>query len=151
MTANGRTYPAGTFYVTASAASTPIVQKAVQELGVNVDATDAAAGPARRKLATKRIALWDTPTGSMPSGWTRFMLERFEFPFTVVCGAGFDDSALRSKYDVIIMPSGAALPRRAAVVAAAAVAAAAVAAGRTGRDPSGAQAEPIPICAASAR
>jgi hypothetical protein len=36
------------------------------------------------------------------------LLERFEFPFTVVCGAGFDDSALKSKYDVIIMPSGAA-------------------------------------------
>jgi hypothetical protein len=44
----------------------------------------------------------------MPSGWTRFLLERFEFPFTVVCGAGFDDAALRSKYDVIVMPSGAA-------------------------------------------
>jgi hypothetical protein len=94
-------------YVTASAASTPIVQKAVQELGVNVDATSAA--PAGTRLAARRIALWDTPTGSMPSGWTRFLLERFEFPFSVVCGAGFDDSALRSKYDVIIMPSGAAL------------------------------------------
>ena len=40
------------------------------------------------KLAAKRIALWDTQTGSMPSGWTRFLLERFEFPFTIVCGAG---------------------------------------------------------------
>ena len=59
-----------------------------------------------------RIALWDTPTGSMPSGWTRFLLERFEFPFTVVCGAGFDDTALRSKYDVIVLPSGAAIPGR---------------------------------------
>jgi hypothetical protein len=107
MTEGARTYPAGTMYVAASAASTPIVQKALQELGVNVDATGAA--PAGTRLATRRIALWDTPTGSMPSGWTRFLLERFEFPFTVVCGAGFDDSALRSKYDVILMPSGAAL------------------------------------------
>jgi hypothetical protein len=30
MSANGRTYPAGAFYVAASAASTPIVQKAAQ-------------------------------------------------------------------------------------------------------------------------
>ena len=45
----------------------------------------------------------------MPSGWTRFLLERFEFPFTVVCGAGFDDTALRAKFDVIILPSGAAV------------------------------------------
>jgi hypothetical protein len=60
------------------------------------------------KVAPRRIALWDTQTGSMPSGWTRFLLERFEFPYTVVCGAGFDDTALRSKYDVIVLPSGAA-------------------------------------------
>jgi hypothetical protein len=101
----GKSYPAGTLVVNASAVSTPIVQKAVQELGVNVDATTA--GQLGRKLALQRIALWDTTTGSMPSGWTRFLLERFEFPFTVVCGAGFDDTNLRSKYDVIVMPSGA--------------------------------------------
>ncbi|HEY2435005.1 MAG TPA: M14 metallopeptidase family protein [Vicinamibacterales bacterium] len=103
----GKSYPAGTFLVMASAASTPIVQKGVQELGVNVDAT--AAGVQGHKLTQPRIALWDTATGSMPSGWTRFLLERFEFPFTVVCGAGFDDTSLRAKYDVIILPSGASM------------------------------------------
>src|SRR4051794_13317574 len=108
MTANGRTYPAGALYIAASAAATPIVQQGVKELGVNADATDARPGAGAVAVASRRIALWDTPTGSMPSGWTRFLLERFEFPFKVVCGAGFDDTALRSKYDVIIMPSGAA-------------------------------------------
>jgi hypothetical protein len=107
-TANGTNYPAGSFYVVANSASTPIVQAAVQELGVTVDATSEKPGAGATKLATKKIALWDSQTGSMPSGWTRFLLERFDFPFTVVCGAGFDDSSLRSKYDVIIMPSGAA-------------------------------------------
>ena len=108
MTANGKAYPVGSFYVVASAASTPIVQAAAKELGVNVDATSGRPDAGATKLAAKRIALWDSQTGSMPSGWTRFMLERFEFPYTIVCGAGFDDSNLRSKYDVIIMPSGAA-------------------------------------------
>jgi hypothetical protein len=107
MTANSKTYPAGTLYIAASATSTPIVLKGAQELGVSLDGTGAAATGATR-LSPRRIALWDTATGSMPSGWTRFLLERFEFPFTVVCGAGFDDTALRSKYDVIIMPSGSA-------------------------------------------
>ena len=106
MSANGHTYPAGSLYVAASAAATPIVQKGAQELGVNLDATSDRQGAGATKIAARRIALWDTPTGSMPSGWTRFVLERFEFPFTVVCGAGFDDTALRSKYDVILLPSG---------------------------------------------
>ena len=109
-----------------SAASTPIVQKGAQELGVNVDATTARPDAGATKLAPRRIALWDTTTGSMPSGWTRFLLERFEFPFTVVCGAGFDDTALRSKYDVIILPSGAAFRRRRRSAAAVAVAVAAM-------------------------
>src|SRR5205823_8404547 len=108
ITAGSRTYPAGSLYVAANAASMPVVQTGARELGVSMDATPERPDAGAIKLAPRRIALWDTPTGSMPSGWTRFLLERFEFPFTIVCGAGFDDTALRSKYDVIIMPSGAA-------------------------------------------
>ena len=107
ITAGGKTIPAGAFLVAANATTTPIVQKAAQELGVNVETTAAAASGT--KLTQKKIALWDTQTGSMPSGWTRFLLERFEYPFTIVCGAGFDDANLRSKFDVIVLPSGAAL------------------------------------------
>ena len=108
VTEGGKSYPAGSFYVVASAATTPIVQAAAKELGVSAHGTASKPDAAAVKLAAKRIALWDTQTGSMPSGWTRFLLERFEFPFTIVCGAGFDDTGLRSKFDVIVMPSGAA-------------------------------------------
>ncbi|MDQ3419902.1 MAG: peptidase, partial [Acidobacteriota bacterium] len=108
-TVDGAVYPVGSFYVAASATTTPIVQAAAKELGVNMHATSAGAGANATKLTDKRIALWDTQTGSMPSGWTRYMLERFEFPYTIVCGAGFDDADLKSKYDVIIMPSGASV------------------------------------------
>ena len=107
VTAEGQTYPVGSFYIAATATTTPLVQAAAKELGVDMHATSAPPGPGATKLTPKRIALWDTQTGSMPSGWTRFLLERFEFPYTIVCGAGFDDAALKSKYDVIVLPSGA--------------------------------------------
>ena len=55
-----------------------------------MEGTSARPDASSTKLTAKRIALWDTQTGSMSSGWTRFLLERFEFPFKVVCGAGFD-------------------------------------------------------------
>ena len=35
-----------------------------------------------------RVGLWDRYGGSMPSGWTRWLLEQFEFPFRVVYAAG---------------------------------------------------------------
>src|SRR5687767_11665871 len=42
----------------------------------------------------------------MPSGWTRWILEQYEFPFEVVFPRALDDGNLSSKYDVIIFPSG---------------------------------------------
>jgi len=41
----------------------------------------------------------------MPSGWTRFLLEQFEFPFEVVFPKTLDAGNLASKYDVLIFPS----------------------------------------------
>jgi hypothetical protein len=109
MTANGTTYGPGAFYVVASGTSTPIIQAAATELGIDADGTSARPDASAKKYTARRVALMDTPTGSMPSGWTRFIMERYEFPFTVVCGAGFDDANLRSKYDVIVVPSGSTL------------------------------------------
>jgi hypothetical protein len=59
-----------------------------------------------------RVALWDQYGGSMPSGHTRWLLEQFEFPFEVVYPATVDAGNLASKYDVIVLPSGA-VPSRA--------------------------------------
>ena len=36
------------------------------------------------KLKPVRIGLWDQYGGSMPSGWTRWIFEQYEFPFEVV-------------------------------------------------------------------
>jgi hypothetical protein len=109
MTANGKTFGPGAFYIVATPATTQIIQASATELGVDADGTAARPDASARKYTARRVALVDSPTGSMPSGWTRYMLERFEFPFTVVCGAGFDDANLRSKYDVIVVPSGSSL------------------------------------------
>ena len=42
------------------------------------------------KLNPVRIGLWDTYGGSMPSGWTRWLLEQYEFPFQVVYPKALD-------------------------------------------------------------
>jgi hypothetical protein len=62
------------------------------------------------KLAPARIALWDRYGGSMPSGWTRWIFEQFEFPFDVVYPQALDAGNLRAKYDVIVFVTGA-IPR----------------------------------------
>ena len=58
-------------------------------------------------MAKPRVGLWDRFGGSMESGWTRFTLERYKFPYTVLYGADFNAGKLRDQYDVIIFPDGA--------------------------------------------
>ena len=43
----------------------------------------------------------------MPSGWTRQLLERFEFPFKVVYPQQLDRGGLREMFDVIVFVDGA--------------------------------------------
>jgi Zinc carboxypeptidase len=58
-------------------------------------------------LRQPRIALWDQYGGSIESGWTRWILEQFEFPFTRVYPPDLDAGNLNAKYDVLILPAGA--------------------------------------------
>jgi hypothetical protein len=58
-------------------------------------------------LRKPRVGLWDRYGGSMPSGWTRWLLERFEFPFEVVFPPRLDAGKLREQFDVLIFVTGA--------------------------------------------
>jgi hypothetical protein len=110
MTAGGKTYPAGTFYIAATPASTTMLKEMAKSKGVSSEAVTTPPAANAKKLHSMRVALYDVYGGSMPSGHTRWLLEQFEFPFDVVYPATLDAGNLASKYDVIILPSGA-VPR----------------------------------------
>ncbi|HEX2452970.1 MAG TPA: M14 metallopeptidase family protein [Vicinamibacterales bacterium] len=99
----------GTFYVTARPSTRAIVQKAAAELGVSFEATATAPSGSAARLRGPRIGLFDTYGNSnMPSGWTRLVLENFEFPYERVFPPDLDKGNLREKYDVIVF-NGAGL------------------------------------------
>ncbi|MFB3112235.1 MAG: peptidase, partial [Gemmatimonadales bacterium] len=79
------------------------------ELGLNFQGVETApAPPAREMLQMRqvRVGLWDQYGGSMPSGWARWILEQFEFPFEVVYPQALDQEKLRDRFDVLVFPSG---------------------------------------------
>ena len=59
------------------------------------------------RLSTPRVGLWDNYGGSMDSGWARWILEQFEFPFTRVFAPELDAGNLNAKYDALIFVDGA--------------------------------------------
>ena len=58
------------------------------ELGVHVRRRRHGRRRPRARLRAPRIGLWDQYGGSMTSGWTRWILEQFEFPFAARVRAG---------------------------------------------------------------
>jgi hypothetical protein len=91
----------GTFYVANKPTTRAILQKAATDLGVSFEST-ATAPTGGSKLRKLRVGLFDTYSGGMPAGWTRLLLENFEFPFEVVYPPMLDAGNLKAKYDVLI-------------------------------------------------
>ncbi len=110
--ANGKTYAPGTIFIPAKATTEKRLDKLAADLGLRFEATPARPSVEMMKLGPVRIGLWDRYGGSMPSGWTRWLLEQFEFPFSVVYPQTLDAGDLASKFDVLIFVTGAIPPVR---------------------------------------
>ena len=96
----------GAFFVAAKASTAAAVGKLATDLGLNFDGVPSRPSGDTIKLRKLRVALADQYGGSMPSGWTRWLLEQFEFPFEVVFPQALDAGNLAARFDVIIFPSG---------------------------------------------
>jgi hypothetical protein len=100
----------GKFLVRSTAATAARLQSLVTPLGVNVNTSDFEFVQGFPVLHAPRIGLWDQYGGSMPSGWTRWILEQFEFPFSRVFAPELDAGNLNAKFDSLIFVDGAIPP-----------------------------------------
>lgn len=105
--ANGGNYPIGTIYVPASDGVGAKLADMADSLGIAVDGVGATPNSAARKLAPVRVGLWDRYGGSMPSGWTRWLFEQFEFPYTRVFPQELDAGGLDDKFDALVFVTDA--------------------------------------------
>jgi hypothetical protein len=104
---NGKIYDAGTFFIRAKPGTRPVASRVAIEKGVAFDPIDTDLSPTILKpIKAPRIGLYDQYGGLITSGWARFILEQFEFPYEVVYPTQLDAGNLISKYDVIILPDG---------------------------------------------
>lgn len=87
------------------------VENLAENLGISFNmAQEIPAGASR--LRQPRIGLWDRYGGSIPSGWTRWLLEQYEFPFEVIYPAEIDAGNLEKKFDVLVFVDGAIPQKR---------------------------------------
>jgi hypothetical protein len=99
--AGGTTHPQGT--IIASNIERGFVQGLAKDLHIKIEA---AASPKVGTISLRkpRLGVYQSWVASEDEGWTRFVLEQFEFPFASLHDADVRAGALRDRWDVIIIP-----------------------------------------------
>jgi hypothetical protein len=113
LSVEGRNYAPGAMFIPNKPGLAAVLKKAAEEKGLTFVSLARKPDGDTVPMKPVRIGVWDNVGGSMPSGWTRWLFERFEFPYNVVYAPDLDKGDLRSRYDVIIFVSGGiSSPRR---------------------------------------
>jgi hypothetical protein len=95
----------GSQAVVAAGVSRKRMEGLASELGLAVRAAEApkgAAKPAGRALKPPRVGLYQPWTASMDEGWTRWVLEQWEFAPKTLHNADIKAGQLRERFDVIV-------------------------------------------------
>ena len=99
----GQSFGAGAFYLETDHAT---VETLAAEKGLSFIGVASRPTGNTMELEPVKIGLWDLYGGSMPSGWTRMILEDFEFDFDVLYPPDLDNADL-SQYDILVFEDGA--------------------------------------------
>ena len=98
--------PDGQFLVAVKASTRAILQKVAADRGVNFSVPSGTVRVPAASLTRPRVGLWDQYGGSMLAGWTRWILEQFDFSFDRVFAPALDAGNLNARYDTLIFVEG---------------------------------------------
>jgi hypothetical protein len=110
-TVNGYVYPAGSIVVPTTRAAEPALAAMARQLNLRVDGVKGkpSTSPSFVRPADRaRLALYKPWSDNSDEGWTRWLLEQYEFPFTSLTNADVRGGGLRARFDAIILPSATA-------------------------------------------
>lgn len=96
--AGGQTFPPGTFVIDSTDVSS------VAKLGLDVYGSGQPVKDAV-PLRAPRIGLYKSYIPNIDEGWTRWLLEQYEFPYSSIHDQDIRDGNLNARFDVIIIPS----------------------------------------------
>jgi len=103
----GRLFPKGSFYIPSAEGVSEALKEVTSELHLTFYALDSAKESAKHEVKSLRIGMYQRYYGgNMDEGWTRWLLEQFEFSYTTVMDKEVKEG-LKDKYDVLILPSEA--------------------------------------------
>jgi hypothetical protein len=104
MAIQGYTYERGALVVAEAPGVRAAVDAVARDLGLRVTASAATPPAGVRPLGRARIGLYKPWVESIDEGWTRWLLEQYEFPFETITDADIRRGGLRARFDAIVLP-----------------------------------------------
>jgi hypothetical protein len=101
---DGYLYPAGSLVVNSSREARGVVEAAARDFGLRATGKRGRAPQGARALSLARLGLYRPWVESIDEGWTRWLLEQYEFPFRSLADADVRKGGLRAEFDAIILP-----------------------------------------------
>ena len=102
---DGFHYPPGSLVVPASANTAKSLQSIARPFGLRIDGVRGKLPPTTRAVGRVRVGLYKPWGDNADEGWTRWILEQHEFPFTSLSPADVRAGNLRGRFDAIVLPS----------------------------------------------
>ncbi|HXD23098.1 MAG TPA: hypothetical protein VN613_07050, partial [Gemmatimonadaceae bacterium] len=103
FTAEGVTFPAGSFIVTGNAADLQAARAQVESLGLTAAALSAMPTVASHESTVPRVAIYSQWSNTQDLGWYRHAFDQFGIPYDLIFKERVEKGNLKADYDVIIM------------------------------------------------
>ena len=103
FTAEGVTFPAGSFIITGSAADLQAAKAAVESLGLTAASLASAPSVVTHDADVPRVAIYSQWSGTQELGWYRHAFDQFGIPFDLIFKERVAKGNLKMDYDVIVM------------------------------------------------
>ncbi|MGC4085165.1 MAG: hypothetical protein QM736_24365 [Vicinamibacterales bacterium] len=98
-------YGPGSIVVPYVKSAEAVVATLARDLGLRVDGMKGRLPQNLQPIGRSRVALYRPWTASIDEGWTRYLLDRFEFKYTSVTDQQVRAGNLRAQFDVLILPN----------------------------------------------
>ncbi|HEX4912331.1 MAG TPA: hypothetical protein VFV51_00165, partial [Vicinamibacterales bacterium] len=104
----GYTYEPGSILVAEAKGVREVVATIASDLGLRATASGGRAPGDARPIGRSRVGLYKPWIESIDEGWTRWLLEQYEFEFENITDADIRRGALHPRFDAIVLPDLAA-------------------------------------------
>jgi hypothetical protein len=104
ISANNKNYNPGSVIVLNNKKSQKLLVDLSNELHLKVDVLSEVDETKLKELKKVKVGLYQPFTANMDEGWTRLLLENYNFDFEVIQNKDFKDKKIKDKFDVVIIP-----------------------------------------------